>query len=998
MKKAGLIYTTSLIVCFGKNTFIQFLTRIFLIFTVFIFLSESGISQERDAFNLVLDDNDKATAVDILSTTQEISKEAQEDLKKGLDTYNKLEKNFLNLPPALQNVIKGLRDNGFAKKITDSLAKFKKFDSGLNKLLDKKEKLDIIIHFYDRYAPDSENPFRSLEVLHNAFTDIESLLPKEVEYEYLRNPTVWLIRTGIGYYKMAIGNALNGLKNIQKQIRDRAGDCIGYIGGDGTADSSDPKRKAFVDLYPSESVCYTGIRPIGGKIYANISGDGVYIWDSKKWTKFACGLGEVNSVFHEWKLADGTVPTSGRIIYFCNQRLGEIRHARARGQMQFNRLSAIEDYSCRYKILEIYGKNYDLKNLINSVDRKQKRFIAKYIFKKDGVRNTTEMLSKIITENIMFRGYVKNEDEKGLFYASVSVETIGYQTVTIKTNKYGYFEVLAKIPEKDHTGLPIKIIVTANDYSDFEDTSVLQGQCMNLGTHYMKVDGQLIIQPASSKINIGETVDFTALYIDADGNSTDVTSSAFSNSQFTGVSAGTFSVPATYKNISISASVDVAGVECRENEIWDPALEVCVCKPGYERDENGDCIIIDTSSNINILPPIEITLEEINNQLNNADCANVPDAVAKWDPVSEQVICTCTKDYHTWDAGQKKCVPNVQAILANSDCSQWPNTEPKWDYSSNEPYCDCVSGYKWNGDYTECLSEQELLVAQTDCSHYPNSQPIWDPVNQEVVCDCLPGFKWDANGTKCISKALAETQDFDCSMFPNTEAVWDPVSKQAYCDCSSGYEWNEEYTACEQIQQQQQVQYDCSHLPNSRPIFDAVLDEVVCDCMPGYQWNGSQTGCVPIPRKPTVDWGNIISMTVDIMNAVNGNTQGIMPPGYNPGSGGQGLPQSMQPPVRHQSNCNDQQQAGGDPPEEHTIDLGQSYGSFMFDYNTVSQKDQIIVTNGGMTIFNSGCVGESKSIRLQLKGYSPTITVRVNPNCEGGSGTQWYFTVHCPEN
>ena len=106
----------------------------------------------------------------------------------------------------------------------------------------------------------------------------------------------------------------------------------------------------------------------------------------------------------------------------------------------------------------------------------------------------------------------------------------------------------------------------------------------------------------------------------------------------------------------------------------------------------------------------------------------------------------------------------------------------------------------------------------------------------------------------------------------------------------------------------------------------------------------------------------------------------------------------MQPPVRHQSNCNDQQQAGGDPPEEHTIDLGQSYGSFMFDYNTVSQKDQIIVTNGGMTIFNSGCVGESKSIRLQLKGYSPTITVRVNPNCEGGSGTQWYFTVHCPEN
>ena len=797
---------------------------------------------------------------------------------------------------------------------------------------------------------------------------------------------------------MAIGNALNGLKNIQKQIKDRAGDCIGYIGGDETADSSDPKRKAFIDLNNGESICYTGLRPSDGKIYANISGDGVYIWNSvsKKWTKFKCGLGEVNSVFFEWKLANGSVATSDKIIYLCNHRLEEIRHARARGQMQFNRLSAIEDNSCRYYILEKLGKLRDLQSFMADVDHKQKQFVAKYIFKKDGVRNSAEMFAKIVTENVKFEGYVKDENNKSISFASVSIET-GSQVTSVITNKYGQFEVLAKIPEKDHIGLSFRIKATADNYSDFEDdTSVLQGQCMDLGKIEMKVDGQLIIQPASSTISMGETVNFSVLYIDANGLSSDVTASALANSQFTGYSAGTFPVTATYNNISISASVEVAGIECRENEIWDSALEVCICKPGFERDENGDCIIIDTSSNINILPPIEITLAEINNQLNNADCANVPDAVAKWDAVTEQVICTCTKDYHTWDAGQKKCVLNVQAILANSDCSQWPNTEPKWDYSSNEPYCDCVSGYKWNG--TECLSEQELLVAQADCSQYPNSQAIWDPVNQEVACACLPGFEWHEDATKCVSKALAEMQNFDCSMFPNTEAVWDPVSQQAYCDCLPGYEWNDKLSGCEQIQQKQQVQYDCSHLPNSRPIFDAVLDEVVCDCMPGYQWNSGQTGCVPIPRKPTVDWGNIINMTVGIMNAVNGNTQGIMPPGYNPGTGGQGLPQSMQPPVRHQSNCNDQQQAGGDPPEEHTIDLGQSYGSFMFDYNTVSQKDQIIVTNGGMTIFNSGCVGKSESIRLQLKGYSPTITVRVNPNCEGGFGTQWYFTVYCPDN
>ncbi|NOR76672.1 MAG: hypothetical protein GQ525_16130 [Draconibacterium sp.] len=995
----GKLNTALLIANQEDKKFFYFLKKIYSTIFVLLLLFNSGISQERDAFNLVMNANDKATTEDFIEATQKTSKETQAMLQEGLENWKKLDTDFAYLNPShpLRKMIDKVNASGFKNIIGGYQKRFKNFDSGLSNLLDKKEKLDNIIYFYDRYAPDKENPFRSLEVLNNAFTDVESLLPKEVEYEYFKNTSAWLIRTGIGYYKMAIGNALNGLKDIQKQIRNRAGDCIGYIGGDKTADRNDPKRKAFIDINNEDIICYTGLQPSGGKIYTDITGSKVYIWDSKKWTKFSCNLGDVQNIFMAWKLANESVISSENMIRWCNERLGEFNTERARGQMQFKRLSTIEDYSCRYYILKKLGKLRDFQSFMADVDQdhNQKLFIAKYIFKKDGVRNTAEMLGKIVSENIMFHGYVTNEDEKGLFYASVTIE-VGSQIISVKTNKYGFFETLVKIPEKDHTGLPLNRKVTATNYSDFKETSVLQGQCMNLGTLEMKVDGQLIIQPASSTISRGETVDFSVLYIDADGNSSDVTSSALPSSQFTGTSVGTFPVTANYNNISIAASVEVTGQACKENEIWDAVIEDCTCKSGYERDENGKCIIIDTSSNINIIPTIEITLAEINNQLNNADCANVPDAVAKWDPVSEQVICTCTKDYYTWDEAQKKCVPNVQAILANSDCSQWPNSEPKWDYGSNEPYCDCISGYVWNNNYTECLSKQDLAVAQTDCSQYPNSQPIWDPISQEVMCDCLPGFEWDEDYTKCISKALAEMQNFDCSLFPNTEAIWDPVSKQAFCDCSPGYKWNEDYDACEKIQQQ--VQYDCSHLPNSRPIFDAVLDEVVCDCMPGYQWNSGQTGCVPIPRKPTVDWGNIINMTVGIMNAVNGNTQGIMPPGYNTGAGGQGVPQSMQTAVKHQSNCNDQQQAGGDPPEEHTIDLGQSYGSFTFDYNTVSQKDQIIVTNGGVTIFNSGCVGESKSIQLNLKGFSPTITVRVNPNCDGGSGTAWYFTVHCPNN
>ncbi|MDB4584256.1 hypothetical protein N9164_13980 [Draconibacterium sp.] len=414
---------------------------------------------------------------------------------------------------------------------------------------------------------------------------------------------------------------------------------------------------------------------------------------------------------------------------------------------------------------------------------------------------------------------------------------------------------------------------------------------------------------------------------------------------------------------------------------WDPVNEIviCTCVDNYWWDDaQKKCI-----------PDVQALLD-------NADCAGVLGATAEWDPVAEQVICKCVDTYHTWDPVNKKCVPNVQAILDNSDCSQWLNTEPKWDYASNEPYCDCIAGYKWNDDYTECLSLQDQLVATTDCSHYPNTQPVWDPVSKEVVCDCLPGYEWDENYTECILKSRAVVQNTDCSMYPNTEPVWDPVSEQAYCDCSPGYEWNENYTGCEKIvlvqQQPQQTQYDCSHLPNSRPVFDPVLKETVCDCLPGYEWNKNYTACIPIPKKPTIDWGSIIDMTVGILDAA-AISNSITPSGY-----GSNLTNSnsTQQPVRHQSNCNDQQQAGGDAPEVHTIDLGQSYGSFVLDYEVYSVKDQIIVTQSGQIIFNSGCISGSNSVSLNLNGFSSQVTVRVNPNCDGSSGTKWNFTVHCP--
>lgn len=385
---------------------------------------------------------------------------------------------------------------------------------------------------------------------------------------------------------------------------------------------------------------------------------------------------------------------------------------------------------------------------------------------------------------------------------------------------------------------------------------------------------------------------------------------------------------------------------------------------------------------------------DIGIELANSDCADDPNATPYWDETSQTVICDCIDGY-LWNTGRKKCEPNVAAILAESDCSQWPNTEPKWDYDLGEPYCDCLQGYHWNEDFTECLSLQDIQVAQADCSQYPNTKPVWDPVNNEVICDCKPGFEWNQDYTACISLDVAATQQYDCSGYANTEPVWDPVSQQAYCDCVNGYEWNVDYTACVKIEPvSQQVMYDCSHLPNSQPVFDPVANEMVCDCLPGYEWNTYFTACDPIRNRPTVDWDAIVDITMGVLNAANSmnNSAGNgtwSSPGYPAGA--------QQQAVTHNSNCNDRQQAGGDAPEIHNINLGQSFGSFRFDYNMFTVKDQVIITQGGQTIYNSGCVSFTNSLQINLNGMGNQISVRVNPNCAGSSSsTEWNFTVHCP--
>lgn len=97
--------------------------------------------------------------------------------------------------------------------------------------------------------------------------------------------------------------------------------------------------------------------------------------------------------------------------------------------------------------------------------------------------------------------------------------------------------------------------------------------------------------------------------------------------------------------------------------------------------------------------------------------------------------------------------------------------------------------------------------------------------------------------------------------------------------------------------------------------------------------------------------------------------------------------------------CNDQQGAGFDTPEIRYIEMGQTSGTFTFSYQTYSQEDRMIVSYNGTELFDTTCLGTGGTLTetISYSGSTTTITVQIIPNCFGGTGTAWNFTVTCPQ-
>jgi hypothetical protein len=92
--------------------------------------------------------------------------------------------------------------------------------------------------------------------------------------------------------------------------------------------------------------------------------------------------------------------------------------------------------------------------------------------------------------------------------------------------------------------------------------------------------------------------------------------------------------------------------------------------------------------------------------------------------------------------------------------------------------------------------------------------------------------------------------------------------------------------------------------------------------------------------------------------------------------------------------------AGFDEPVARRIELGQPAGTFSLHFEPVIKKDRIKVWYEGKLLYDSGCTGGKGLVhkQIQYSGSATIATIVVQPNCEGGLGTEWAFLVSCPVN
>jgi len=106
----------------------------------------------------------------------------------------------------------------------------------------------------------------------------------------------------------------------------------------------------------------------------------------------------------------------------------------------------------------------------------------------------------------------------------------------------------------------------------------------------------------------------------------------------------------------------------------------------------------------------------------------------------------------------------------------------------------------------------------------------------------------------------------------------------------------------------------------------------------------------------------------------------------------------LPPPGPPRAACNSIVNAGGDNGDTVPIDVSGTSGTVEFQYETYTQPDRMVVFIDRRLVFDSTCIGTQgyRTERIPLPEGATTLTVRVEPNCMGGSNTTWAFNLKCP--
>ncbi len=524
--------------------------------------SQEEQEQGSDILDKVMTEEQKQEFYDYVNAAKKTAAETKEKLESFLKGWNWILDHFASFSPEAREAINKLNNAGAKSKVESASNFLGEFNSQIDEAMESKGKLDKVLTIIDRYKPEKDNPFRSLEVLKNLLDDLESLLPDpDKTKDPVSKVTIKLIKIAIDYFRTAITGAYDGLKNIQKTIRQRAAGCIGYVGGDATLDKSDPKRKAFVDLNTGELICYSGIRPVGGEVWNNMDGNAVFVWSDGQWTKLLAGMGEARDVFALSMKAYGKAISSSEFIRWCTDAIGVFRSAKSRAANTYATLFE-KLTSCQRDILKFADVESELANLLSSCHNDRDEFTGKYVFAVGDVRGTSEVLAKFVENSVLITGSVIDENERPVSKATVTV-TAGSAKGKGVSDENGLFKLLLDLKLSETGSQAATISVSDETHPPFKDETRISEPCTEFGK--LKLQGDetldLTISPAQAKIKVGETVTFVVTAKGARGGLKDVTGAALEANTFTGTEPGEFSVTASYGGKSVKAAITVESEE-----------------------------------------------------------------------------------------------------------------------------------------------------------------------------------------------------------------------------------------------------------------------------------------------------------------------------------------------------------------------------------------------------------------------------------------------------